>query len=63
MFRPGGYDPVKFLSPLAKVADELNLEGVHLFTFNNIDATAEWQRHYRAFTDQQEKLLETRSRS
>ena len=44
LLRPGGYDPVKFLSPLAKVADELNIEGVHLFTFNNIEATAEWQR-------------------
>ncbi len=44
LLRPGGYDPVKFLSPLAKVADELNLEGIHLFTFNNVDATAEWQQ-------------------
>ncbi len=44
MFRPGGYDPAKFLSPLAKVADELNLEGIHLFTFNNVDATAAWQQ-------------------
>ena len=44
LLRPGGYDPVKFLSPLAKVADELNIEGVHLFTFNNIDATAAWQQ-------------------
>ncbi len=44
LFRPGGYNPVKFLSPLAKVADELNIEGIHMFTFNNIDATAEWQR-------------------
>jgi methylenetetrahydrofolate reductase (NADPH) len=43
LLRPGGYDPVKFLSPLAKVADELNLEGVHLFTFNNVDATVAWQ--------------------
>jgi methylenetetrahydrofolate reductase (NADPH) len=43
LLRPGGYDPVKFLTPLAKVADELNLEGVHLFTFNNVDATAKWQ--------------------
>jgi hypothetical protein len=42
--RPGGYDPIKFLNPLAKVSDELNLEGVHLFTFNNVDATAEWQK-------------------
>jgi hypothetical protein len=48
MFRPGGYYPVKFLCPLSKVADELRIEGVHLFTFNNIDATAEWQRAYLA---------------
>ena len=44
LLRPGGYNPNKFLSPLAKVADELNIEGVHLFTFNNIDATAVWQQ-------------------
>jgi methylenetetrahydrofolate reductase (NADPH) len=44
LLRPGGYDPNKFLAPLAKVSDELNLEGVHLFTFNNVDATAEWQQ-------------------
>jgi methylenetetrahydrofolate reductase (NADPH) len=44
LLRPGGYDPVKFLSPLAKVAEELNIEGVHLFTFNNIEATAAWQQ-------------------
>lgn len=44
MFRPGGYNPVKFLSPLAKVSDELHIEGIHLFTFNNVKDTAEWQR-------------------
>jgi methylenetetrahydrofolate reductase (NADPH) len=44
LLRPGGYDPNKFLAPLAKVSDELNLEGVHLFTFNNVDATADWQQ-------------------
>jgi methylenetetrahydrofolate reductase (NADPH) len=44
LLRPGGYDPVKFLTPLAKVADELNMEGVHLFTFNNVKDTAAWQR-------------------
>ena len=44
LLRPGGYNPNKFLSPLAKVADELNIEGIHLFTFNNIADTAEWQR-------------------
>lgn len=44
LLRPGGYNPVKFLSPLAKVADELNIEGIHMFTFNNIADTAAWQR-------------------
>ena len=43
-FTPGGYDPMKLLGPLGKVADELNIEGVHLFTFNNIKDTADWQR-------------------
>ncbi|MFM7251491.1 MAG: 5,10-methylenetetrahydrofolate reductase [Ilumatobacteraceae bacterium] len=42
--KPGGYDPMKLLTPLGKVADELNIEGVHLFTFNNIKDTADWQR-------------------
>jgi methylenetetrahydrofolate reductase (NADPH) len=44
LLRPGGYDPNKFLAPLAKVAEEVNIEGIHMFTFNNIDATAEWQK-------------------
>ena len=43
MFRPGGYDPMKVIVPLSKHVDDLNLEGLHLFTFNNIDATVEWQ--------------------
>ena len=48
LLRPGGYDPNKFLAPLAKVADELSIEGIHLFTFNNIEDTAEWQRKFLA---------------
>ncbi|MFZ4812202.1 MAG: methylenetetrahydrofolate reductase [Ilumatobacteraceae bacterium] len=40
---PGGYDPSKLIVPLSKVADELLIEGVHLFTFNNVEATAAWQ--------------------
>lgn len=42
--KPGGYDPMKLLGPLGKVADDLKIEGVHLFTFNNIKDTADWQR-------------------
>jgi methylenetetrahydrofolate reductase (NADPH) len=44
LFSPGGYDPTKLITPLSKQARELNIEGLHLFTFNNVEATAEWQR-------------------
>jgi methylenetetrahydrofolate reductase (NADPH) len=44
LFSPGGYDPTKLIVPLSKQARELNIEGLHLFTFNNVEATAEWQR-------------------
>jgi methylenetetrahydrofolate reductase (NADPH) len=43
LFSPGGYDPNKLIAPLSKVAGELGIEGLHLFTFNNVQATAEWQ--------------------
>lgn len=48
LFKPGGYDPNKLIVPLAKQADELHLEGLHLFTFNNVQATAEWQQRMLA---------------
>lgn len=44
LFKPGGYDPNKLITPLSKQAQELNIEGLHLFTFNNVQATAEWQQ-------------------
>jgi methylenetetrahydrofolate reductase (NADPH) len=44
LFSPGGYDPAKLIIPLSKMADDLGIEGLHLFTFNNVQATAEWQR-------------------
>jgi methylenetetrahydrofolate reductase (NADPH) len=43
LLSPGGYDPSKLITPLSKVARELNIEGLHLFTFNNVEATAKWQ--------------------
>jgi methylenetetrahydrofolate reductase (NADPH) len=48
MFRPGGYDPMKLINPLGKVAGELGIEGVHLFTFNNVADTAAWQTKHLA---------------
>ncbi|MGB8861435.1 MAG: hypothetical protein WCC60_19415 [Ilumatobacteraceae bacterium] len=44
LFKPGGYDPNKLITPLSKQAQELNIEGIHLFTFNNVQATVEWQQ-------------------
>lgn len=43
-FTPGGYDPTKLIAPLSKVSGELGIEGLHVFTFNNVDATAQWQQ-------------------
>jgi methylenetetrahydrofolate reductase (NADPH) len=51
LFRPGGYDPNKLITPLSKLADELNIEGIHLFTFNNVLATAQWQQKMLAKLD------------
>ena len=44
LFSPGGYDPTKLIAPMSKVATELGIEGLHVFTFNNVDATAQWQQ-------------------
>ncbi len=44
LFSPTGYDPGKLITPLSKLAHNLNIEGLHLFTFNNVEATAQWQR-------------------
>jgi methylenetetrahydrofolate reductase (NADPH) len=43
-FTPGGYDPTKLIAPLSKAGAELGIEGLHVFTFNNVDATAQWQQ-------------------
>jgi methylenetetrahydrofolate reductase (NADPH) len=43
LFSPTGYDPSKLITPLSKVAADLGIEALHLFTFNNVEATAAWQ--------------------
>lgn len=48
IFKPGGYDPNKLIAPLSKQAQELNIEALHVFTFNNVQATAEWQQRMLA---------------
>lgn len=44
LFSPTGYDPNALIAPLSKQADEFNIDGIHLFTFNNVEATAKWQQ-------------------
>jgi methylenetetrahydrofolate reductase (NADPH) len=44
MFSPKSYDPNKLITPLSRHADELNIAGLHVFTFNSIESTVEWQR-------------------
>jgi len=50
LFSPTGYDPSALINPLSKQAEELNIEGIHLFTFNNVEATAKWQQKQLAQT-------------
>jgi methylenetetrahydrofolate reductase (NADPH) len=44
MFSPKSYDPNKLIAPISRRADELNITGLHVFTFNSIESTAAWQR-------------------
>lgn len=44
LFSPTGYDPSALIGPLSKQGEEFNIEGIHLFTFNNVEATAKWQQ-------------------
>ncbi len=43
LFAPGGYDPNKLLNPLAPDLELLNVRGLHIFTFNQIEATESWR--------------------
>jgi len=44
MFSPSSYDPDKLITPMSRVADELDITALHVFTFNSIESTAAWQR-------------------
>ena len=43
LMRPGGYDPSALLNKLAAQADQLNIVGLHVFTFNAIESTIAWR--------------------
>ena len=44
LLSPGGYNPNKLVAPLASVAEELDIAGIHCFTFNAVDTTEDWRR-------------------
>jgi methylenetetrahydrofolate reductase (NADPH) len=44
LFSPTRYDPAKLLVPMSRHAGELGIEGLHIFTFNNVEATEAWRR-------------------
>ena len=44
VFSTKGYDPSTLIQPLSKRSEQLGISGLHLFTFNSVQATAEWQR-------------------
>lgn len=44
---PGRYHPDGMISQLARNGGDLGLEGIHLFTFNQVEATVGWHRRAR----------------
>ena len=46
MFRPGGYEPGRFVTAMmpAMSRPELRVAGLHVFTFNEIEPTERWRR-------------------
>ena len=42
MLTPGGYDPTSLLKNIAPRATELNITGIHCFTFNSTKNTVKW---------------------
>ncbi len=43
LFTPGGYDPDQLLDPLLEQLLELDVDGLHVFTFNQVAATEAWR--------------------
>jgi methylenetetrahydrofolate reductase (NADPH) len=50
MFRPGGYEPGRFVSGLMPdiAQSERRIAGLHVFTFNEIEPTERWRREMLA---------------
>ncbi|MEX2251613.1 MAG: methylenetetrahydrofolate reductase [Acidimicrobiia bacterium] len=42
MLRPGRYRPDRLVRPLARLGEGLDLNGLHIFTFNQVEPTVAW---------------------
>ncbi|MGD9703430.1 MAG: 5,10-methylenetetrahydrofolate reductase [Acidimicrobiia bacterium] len=48
LFSPTRYDPAKLLVPLSRHAESLGIDGLHVFTFNHVEATLAWRERQLA---------------
>src|SRR5437868_12899295 len=50
MFRPGGYEPGRFLATMLPdlARPKLGVAGLHVFTFNEVEPTERWRREMLA---------------
>jgi methylenetetrahydrofolate reductase (NADPH) len=48
MFTPGDYNPSDLIRPMGDRIDELNIEALHVFTFNEIAPTETWRKNLLA---------------
>lgn len=44
LMTPGAYDPDDILHPMVDQLADLGIEGLHVFTFNQVDATEQWRQ-------------------
>jgi methylenetetrahydrofolate reductase (NADPH) len=43
LLSPRGYNPNKLIVPISNDAEELNIAGIHCFTFNAVESTEAWR--------------------
>ena len=43
LLSPRGYNPNKLIVPISNHAEELEITGVHCFTFNAVESTEAWR--------------------
>ena len=52
LLAPGAYNPDDILLPMANELEELGIEGLHVFTFNQVQSTEAWRQSVTGGADQ-----------